>query len=132
MTKLQLTLAAVLALGAQLASAQVAGPFEGGQSANTFAVGAPIAGTADRATVSAEGRDALRRLNSRSGHQGLTEQMINARFTSTRSRDDVRAEAVASLRDTQVVEGGQSGAVVTRAVVPASATVAGRALPTVQ
>jgi hypothetical protein len=132
MKKLQLTLAAALALGAQFASALVAGTFEGGQSANTFAVGAPIASSADRATVQAQGNEAARRINSRSGQQGLTEQLINARVTSTRSRDDVRAEAAASLRDTQVFEGGQSGVVATRAVTPASSTIAGRAAATVQ
>jgi hypothetical protein len=108
MNKLQLTLAAALALGAQLASAQVAGPFEGGMAASNIA---PFTSTADRATVSAQGREAGRHINSRSGQQGATEQIMNTRVTSTRSRDEVRAEAQASLRDSQVFEGGQAGTV---------------------
>ncbi|MBA2965521.1 MULTISPECIES: hypothetical protein [Ramlibacter] len=126
MKKLQLTLAAALALGAQLASAQLAGPFEGGQSANALATAAPVASTLDRATVRAQGNEAARHINSRSGHQGETERAINARFTGTRSRSDVRAEALASLREggTQVYEGGQSGAIVTRVATPVPATLA--------
>ncbi|RYY93627.1 MAG: hypothetical protein EOO24_26390 [Comamonadaceae bacterium] len=120
MNKLHLTLAAALALGAQFASAQVTGPFEGGQAASNLA---PFTSTADRATVAAEGRDTARRINSRSGHQGATEQIINTRVASTRSRADVRAEAAAA-HDLGVYEGGQAGTVVTRAVTPSSDTLA--------
>jgi hypothetical protein len=126
MNKLHLTLATVaLALGAQVASAQVAGPFEGGQSANALAT-APFAGGADRATVSAEGREAARRLNSRSGQQNETERAINSRFAGTLSRESVRAEASASLRDggSQVFEGGQAGTITSRAVAPVASTLA--------
>jgi hypothetical protein len=121
MNKLHLAIAAALALGAQFASAQVVVPLEGGQAANALAV-APFASTADRASVSAEGREAARRLSSRSGQQTETERAIDTRFTSTRSRDDVRAEAVVSP---QVFEGGQAGMLDLHATPAATATVAG-------
>jgi hypothetical protein len=132
MNKLHIALAAALALGSQFAAAQATGPFEGGQAANAFALGSPIASTADRATVQAQGNEAARHLNSRSGQQNLTEQIIYARFTSTRSRDDVRAEALASGREVQAVEGGLSGYAVNRIATPLSATLASGAANPVQ
>jgi transcriptional regulator of acetoin/glycerol metabolism len=123
-------LAASLSSGNALAQSQLAGPFEGGQSANTFAT-APFTSKADRATVSAEGRDAARHLDSRSGYQSSYGQAMDAPFISTRSRTQVREEAVAASHDTQVFEGGQTGTIVTRVARPA-ATMAGSATASAQ
>jgi hypothetical protein len=125
-----LTSGNALAAGAsEVTPAQLVGPFEGGQAANTFAMSPRIASTADRATVSAEGRDAARHLDSRSGYQSDYQTGTQAPYTSTRSRDEVRAEAVAALREsgTQVFEGGQSGTVVTRVARRPATTIAGDA-----
>jgi hypothetical protein len=112
MNKIQLTLAASLALATQFASAQASLPLEGGLSANTFAMGSPIVSTAQRADVAAQGNEAARSLNSRSGMQNESERAINARFTSTVSREEVRAEALEFARegDQQVFEGGEASA----------------------
>jgi hypothetical protein len=113
MNKLQLTLFASLALATQLASAQTNLPLEGGLAANNFAMGAPIVSTAQRADVAAQGKEAARSLNSRSGMQNESERVINARFTSSVSRDEVRAESRQFFResDDQAFEGGEAAKV---------------------
>jgi hypothetical protein len=113
------------ALAAGPGNAAQAGPFEGGQSANTFAT-APFMSSVDRATVSAEAREAARHLDSRSGYQSGSEQGAHTQLASTLSRAQVREEAMAASRDagTQVFEGGQAGTIVTRMARP-SATIAG-------
>lgn len=119
-----------LAQGAgEIAPAQMAGPFEGGQAATVFAMGPRWVSTADRAAVRAEARQAARSMDSRSGYQSDAQPTLHAAFTSTRSRDEVRAEAMASIREsgTQVFEGGQSATVVSRAVRPSGTTIAGAA-----
>jgi hypothetical protein len=110
MNKFQLTLVTSLALATQLASAQVSLPLEGGLSANNFAMGAPIVSTAERADVAAQGQEAARSLNSRSGMQNESERAINARFTSSVSRDEVRAETRQFIQEghDQVFEGGEA------------------------
>jgi hypothetical protein len=110
MNKLQLTLVTSLALATQLASAQISLPLEGGLAANNFAMGAPIVSTAERADVAAQGNEAARSLNSRSGMQDESERAINARFTSSVTRDEVRAETRQFIRegDDQVFEGGEA------------------------
>jgi hypothetical protein len=114
MNKIQLTLAAAFAFGTQIAFAQASLPLEGGPSANTFAMGTPIVSSADRAQVAAEGQRAALSLNSRSGMQNESERAINARFTSNLSREQVRAEALEFVResDQQVFEGGEASATI--------------------
>jgi hypothetical protein len=129
MNKIQLTFAAALALGTQIASAQPSLPLEGGLSANTFAMGEPIVSSADRAQVAAEGQRAALTLNSRSGMQNESERAINARFTSSLSRAQVRAEAVEFLResDQQAFEGGEASATlgaVSEELAPSTASTA--------
>ncbi len=116
MNKLHLTMAATLALGAGLAGAQAALPLEGGQAAGPFPPGAArFTSNADRSTVAAEGREAARRVNSRSGYQDDAERGLapSPYGGSTRARSDVRAEARSTLREAnmQVFEGGQAGPV---------------------
>jgi hypothetical protein len=110
MNKLQLTLITSLAVATQIATAQVSLPLEGGLSANTFAMGAPIVSAAERADVAAQGNEAARSLNSRSGIQNESERAINARFTSSVSREEVRTEARQFIQDgdNQVFEGGEA------------------------
>jgi hypothetical protein len=125
MKTIRLSLFAAIALASQAATAQSVVPFEGGQAANAFAFSTAASGNADRAAIASEGRAAALRINSRSGAQGETERAINARFTSTRTRDEVRAEAQAALLEagSQVFEGGLSGTLVTRMAAPATIAV---------
>ena len=125
MKTIRLSLLAAIALASQAATAQSVVPFEGGQAANAFAFATATTSQADRAVVAREGREAALRINSRSGAQGETERAINARFTSTRTRDEVRAEAQAAFHEagSQVFEGGQSGTLVTRTTAPSTVAV---------
>jgi hypothetical protein len=122
MNKLHIALAATLALGSQFAAAQVAVPFEGGQSANGFALvqGASASTARERAVVP---------IDSRSGQQSEIAQAQDAPFTSARSRDEVRAEAATVGRElsSQVFEGGQAGFTASRAPSDASRTLAAAA-----
>jgi hypothetical protein len=108
MNAIRFTLAAAALAASGLASA--AGAFEGGQASNGLTFEPAVQG-APRAVaeVRAEGRAALLALNSRSGHQGISETNKTIRAVSSRNRDDVKAEALAAARaPQQVFEGGES------------------------
>ncbi|MBA2965522.1 MULTISPECIES: hypothetical protein [Ramlibacter] len=93
MNKLHIALAATLALGSQFAAAQASVPFEGGQSANAFALGQPlVSATSPRANAAVA-------VDSRSGQQSEVEQASNRHFTPSRTRDEVRAEAASVGRE---------------------------------
>jgi hypothetical protein len=106
---------AVAALGAS-GLTFAAGAFEGGAASEGLTFEPAVTGASRaRADVAAEGRAAQQAINSRSGHQGISEATRAARVVSNRSRDEVRAEALVSVRERQpVFEGGESTAQVQR------------------
>lgn len=108
MNSIRFTLAA-LAFGAT--GLTFAAPaFEGGTAANGLTFEPVVSGPARaRADVAAEGRAALLAINSRSGHQNGADQNARVAFNGTRSRADVRAEAIAAAQARQpVFEGGEA------------------------
>jgi hypothetical protein len=125
MNSIRFTVAAVLAAAAALAVAlgrpAHAGttiPVEGGGATGITLVDMSVNGSGaprSRADVAAEARATWRQMNSRSGEQTDAEEHLHVRATSTRSRDEVRREAIAFSRQAHpdVFEGGQSGMMTT-------------------